>query len=236
VRTIGNTFRIRINNPVTLYMYSWAIQPDSFMEMDKARALFKYKNRMLEAALGAYMLSGPALWCTTPLEENFVLDFKFRDQDYTIIIDVSNPREFIMKNDASIREMPQLANMLINVIIKQTFRETHLRQIGKRPHFFDTQNTRTLEDVDLRVWSGFKATAALAELGLTLSVDSILKFMTTKTVLDRIRELQEESHNKGHFLQLVQSEFLGKTVVADWGTNRQYIVHEIDFTQNPTSC
>jgi hypothetical protein len=165
------------------------------MEIDKARAIFKYKNRTLEAALGSYMLLGPAIWTTKPLEEDLILEFNFRGTETTIRIDVSQPKEFVLDGDSSVRQEPQLALMLVNVIIKQAFRETHLRQIGKRPHFFDVKNTHNLEDVGLRVWSGFKATAVLAELGMTVGVDSILKFMTTKTCLDRIRELQNESRN-----------------------------------------
>lgn len=48
---------------------------------------------------------------------------------------------------------------LINIIIKQAFRDTDLKQIGKVPRFFDTQNAIELTQSNLRILSGFKASA-----------------------------------------------------------------------------
>jgi hypothetical protein len=48
---------------------------------------------------------------------------------------------------------------LINVIIKQAFRDTDLKQIGKIPRFFDTKNVIDLAQSKLRILSGFKASA-----------------------------------------------------------------------------
>ena len=52
-----------------------------------------------------------------------------------------------------------MSQNLINVIIKQAFRDTDLKQIGKIPRFFDTKNVIDLAQSKLRILSGFKASA-----------------------------------------------------------------------------
>jgi hypothetical protein len=48
---------------------------------------------------------------------------------------------------------------LLNIIIKQAFRGTHLKQVGKAPRFFDVQKPLVLKDACLQIWNGFKAAA-----------------------------------------------------------------------------
>ena len=80
---------------------------------------------------------------------------------------------------------------LINVILKQAFRETNLKQLGRSPRFFDVHNPTDLPDIGLRMWSGFKASAFQSELGCTLAVDNIFKFMSTKSCLQKIKEIRD---------------------------------------------
>ena len=79
---------------------------------------------------------------------------------------------------------------LINVILKQAFRETNLKQLGRSPRFFDVNSPVSLNNIGLTMWSGFKASAFQSEFGVTLAVDNIFKFMSTKTCLERIHELR----------------------------------------------
>jgi len=48
---------------------------------------------------------------------------------------------------------------LINVILKQAFRETNLKQLGRSPRFFDVNSPVDLSRIGLTMWSGFKASA-----------------------------------------------------------------------------
>lgn len=47
----------------------------------------------------------------------------------------------------------------------------------------------------LRILSGFKASALQTQVGCTLVVDSIFKFMSTTTCLERIVQLKDECYN-----------------------------------------
>lgn len=46
-------------------------------------------------------------------------------------------------------------------------------------------------------------------------------------------EIKESSHSKHQFEQIVKLEFVNKSVIADWGNKRTYIVHDVDFEKNP---
>ena len=48
---------------------------------------------------------------------------------------------------------------LINIIIKQAFRDTNLRQIGKQPRFFDVSKAIEVEGSGLQACPGFRASA-----------------------------------------------------------------------------
>ena len=79
---------------------------------------------------------------------------------------------------------------------------------------------------------GFKASAFQTELGCTLAIDSCFKFMSTISCLEKIHELKERSHSEHQFQQMVKLEFTRKSVIGNWGTKRQYIVHDVDFEKS----
>lgn len=82
---------------------------------------------------------------------------------------------------------------------------------------------------------GFKASAFQTELGCTLAIDSIFKFMSTTTCLEKIRELKQRAHSDHQFEQIVKTEFSRKSVIGNWGSKRTYIVHDVDFEKSVTS-
>ena len=71
-------------------------------------------------------------------------------------------------------------------------------------------------------------------MGCTLAIDSVFKFMTTTTCLEKIRELKSRSHSDHQYEQAVKLEFNRKSVIGNWGAKRTYIVHDIDFEKSVT--
>ena len=82
-------------------------------------------------------------------------------------------------NDTFSNKDNDVKQQIINVIIKDAFRSTDLRQIGKTPRFFDTTNPMVLQREQLKIWSGFKASAYQSKMGCVLAIDNIFKFMST---------------------------------------------------------
>jgi len=98
---------------------------------------------------------------------------------------------------------------LLNIIIKQAFRETSLKQVGKAPRFFDVESPVVIHHAGLQIWTGFKAAAVQSKLGTMLCMDSIFKFMCTRSCLDTIDDLKKRAKDNAGWMQLVRQEYQG---------------------------
>ena len=87
----------------------------------------------------------------------------------------------------------------------------------------------------LMIWPGFKASVQHTQLGLTIAVDRIFKFISTKTCLDHIYELKQKIRDDNRWKQAVNTEFARKSIMANWGAKKTYIVEAVDFEKSPTS-
>lgn len=83
-------------------------------------------------------------------------------------------------------------SQILNVIVKQAMSETGLLQFGKRPRFFDSSTPINVEELNMQIWSGFKATAYKYSSCCSLIIDSCARFMSTKSVLDSIHEIYDD--------------------------------------------
>lgn len=122
---------------------------------------------------------------------------------------------------------------LLNIIIKDAFRGTKLKQIGKAPKFFNMDKGINMPESGLMMWPGFKASAFAYQSGITLVIDNINKFMSTVSCLDRINEIFDRDRKFAH--PKILKEFKGKSIVAQWGNKKTYIVRDVIFTSNPIS-
>ena len=165
-----------------MFQYVVRITPDEFCEADKARAIFRTKARAIEAAIGTNFFSGNNIYTLNEIAEDVSFDTNFRGTACQISIEVEDGNQIEL--DANfINKETSLSQNIINCIIKEAFRETDLKQIGKTPRFFDIKNPTEFSSIGLRMWEGFKASALNTKIGLTLTIDSIFKFVTTQTCL-----------------------------------------------------
>ena len=126
---------------------------------------------------------------------------------------------------------------LLNIIVKQAFRETSLRQIGKQPRFFDVSKAIEVEGSGLQACPGFRASAFNYTSGLTIVLDNINKFISNKTCLERIQEIYEQAEQgqvKDPISRIIH-EFQYKTVVGKYGMRKTYLVEDIDFKYTPVT-
>lgn len=120
-------------------------------------------------------------------------------------------------NDKFENAQNTVSQNLLNIIVKQAFRETDLKQIGKTPRFFDLKSAQDLERSNLRIMSGFKSSVVQTQLGCTLVVDSIFKFMSTESCLTKINQLRNRVPNAQQWQAKVCDEFVDQSIIADWG-------------------
>jgi len=199
------------------------------------------EKKRIELMIGKFIYSGFNLWTTQPITESYTLHSKLMGQKITLVIDYGG--EHIV-NTSDIenpqRQDCQAMNQILNVIVKQAMSETGLLQFGNRPKFFDSTSPLNVEELDMQIWNGFKATAYKYESGCALIIDSCSRFMSTKTVLDRIHELYddivgESNHSRGidKFQDESRKEFVGSSIIANYGVKKTYIIDDIKFDLGP---
>jgi len=233
VNITSNQFSLSFES-IIVYQYVIRITPEEFNESDKTRAIVRTKYKVMNDILGTHFFSGNNIYMLNPLEEDVTIETSFRGAEATILIDTTSSNEIVLDKNF-VNTEKSLSQNIINCVIKEAFRQTTLKQIGRSPRFFDIQNPIDLSHLGLKIWPGFKASATQTTMGVTLAIDSIFKFVTTQTCLDRINQLKDQSASEEEFHHKVSLEFCNQSVVADWGNMRTYIVSEVDFTQNPVS-
>ena len=157
---------------------------------------------------------------------------------------IDNEGEYIV-NTSDI-ENPQRADcqamsQILNVIVKQAMSETGLLQFGNRPKFFDSSSPLNVDELQMQIWNGFKATAYKYQSGCALIIDSCSRFMSTKTVLDRIHELYDDILEKfqdtqkavPRFQEACRQEMVNSSIIANYGNKRTYIVQDVKFDLGP---
>jgi len=92
-----------------------------------------------------------------------------------------------------------------------------------------------IHSAGLQIWTGFKAAAVQSKLGSMLCMDSIFKFMCTRSCLDRIDELKKNFSDSKKWETAVRAEYSQQVIIANWGNRRSYTVNDVDFTHSPTT-
>lgn len=91
-------------------------------------------------------------------------------------------------------------------------------------------------DTGLLACPGFRASAYQYSSGLTLVMDSVTKFIQTKTIMDVMKEwFHGEFPKKPSDQDEVKAFFKGQTFVTTYGSRRSYEVHDIIFDECPSS-
>jgi hypothetical protein len=207
------------------------------MEMwdaDLVQRIVKFKAATMEKCFGLYVVSGKSIYLLSDLSESVSIDVTFRGANYTILID-SKDVQHIQLSTSFVNDQNSVHQSLINIIIKRAFRDTNLKQIGKTPKFFDVNNFIDMPAQKMKIFQGFKASAQSNEFGCTFVIDSIFKFQSTQSCGERMEEIRRESRDNDEFMRRCRDEFVGNSIIADWGNQRQYIVEDINFELTPSS-
>lgn len=199
------------------------------------QGIFRTIKRKVDAILGLYVTSGRAVFTTTDLDESLVIACEFRGIKYEVCINVDSKRFFSGKQLENAKmEDHNVMHTLLNIIVKQAFRETKLRQIGRQPRFFDLNAAIDVEGSGLQACPGFRASAFNYISGMAIVIDNINKFISNKSCLERIHEIMESPDIRDK-VSRIQYEFQFKTVIGAYGHKKTYIVEDIDFKKNPVN-
>ncbi len=144
IALMTNQFKLRLSQDLSVYQYDVSVSPDHMSDSYIMQGLFKLLKKQLDAILGLYVQSGRSVFTTTDLTESVSFNPSFRSIDYRVLIDVESKTFFSGKSMGKMEDH-NVMHTLLNIIVKQAFRETNLRQIGRQPRFFDVSKAIEVE-------------------------------------------------------------------------------------------
>jgi hypothetical protein len=120
-------------------MYVLEVQPMHIWDPNLVNKVMRLKRTALERALGPHVCSGKSLYTLNEIDQDLVFKAKVGSEEYTISVNMDSVC-VVNLNDTFSNKENDVKQQIINVIIKDAFRSTDLRQIGRSPRFFDTSN------------------------------------------------------------------------------------------------
>jgi hypothetical protein len=143
VNLVSNQYLLKLGTSLQVYQYALDISPMPIWDANQVHRIVRTKARALERGLGHYVCSGKSIYTINEIEEDLTFKTMFRGQEYIISIDKTTEAPLMLDGTFSNKDN-DVKQQLINVIIKEAFRGTDLKQIGKSPRFFDTNNPMML--------------------------------------------------------------------------------------------
>ncbi len=141
---------MKFGTELSVYQYEISINDDIMHESFILHGIFRQIKRRVESILGLYVISGKSVFTTTDLQESLLIKAEFQSKKYEVLINADSKKYFSGKSiHTSKMEDHDIIHNLVNIIIKQAFRDTDLRQIGKQPRFFDVSKAIEVEGSDL---------------------------------------------------------------------------------------
>lgn len=125
---VTNQYKMKLGTELNVYYYDISISPEVISDSYVIHGIFRNCKKQLDMIMDIHVLSGRSIFTTTDLEESILIKTEFKSQQYDVIIDVDSKRYISGKNTGMIKmEDHSIVHNLINIIIKQAFRDTKLK-------------------------------------------------------------------------------------------------------------
>ncbi len=193
------------------------------------------KYSAIESALGMFVFHGDLVYAA----QQIVMPLRFEKVvlrrcsfNFSIELCDSIPKMTLgeMLEDKS---PTSTLNSFINVLLKQLMRNMGLQQMGRNPHFFNTESQRFVERANLQIWDGFKASSIQYDNGFHLMVEDICKFMPSDSCLGIIDGIYDSCKTDDEYQKKTRDFFTGATVLTQYGQKRPYRISDVDFDKTP---
>jgi len=119
----------------------------------------------------------------------------------------------------------------LNNLIKKFFYSKKFVRIGNSGKYFNPQSPKVLSNSGIFLFNGYETKFNLTQGGLFLQVDSMIRIVQTKTVLEEIDIIyKKNSHlTKDEKREVVKRELYGKTIMANYGNSKIWIIKDVIF-------
>ena len=232
VRLLTNQYKISLAEELGIYQYEIVVTPD-VTETYLFNSIVYQARKMLSILVGLYVQSGRTIFTVASILENFHADVKFGAKSYVVSINKEFTSFFTSKNfeDSSAEDHLVIHNLLNN-ILKRALQDSTYKQIGKLPRFFNLKKQMEV-DGGLIAFPGFKASTYKCSNSTTIVIDNLFKFITSNTCLEKIKEIRYQNPDGDYWKELVEAEFVNRSVLVQWGNRRAYIIKRILFDEHP---
>lgn len=215
IELITNNFRIKSQNHGIIYTYrvdfidgqaAAMIEPKntqggaedqvsnvsrgSFSQLETFQ---KYKiinahTQQLKQIFLQFVFVGSNLFSTSDFDSQITLEttMPFYGRYYTIVIEKCSAFLLDDLNNSKMEDHP-VALSFINSIIKNSLRNSQLRQIGRNPRFFMPARAKVFQS-QVEMWPGFFTSSWIFQRGLYLIIDNISKFLSVDNCLVLIQD------------------------------------------------
>lgn len=125
MNVVSNQYKLRLTD-LHVLQYELEIKGMDIWDANLMQRIMRYKRTALEQCLGQFVVSGKAIYSLQELENDFSIDVCLKDTKYTIFIGVSSQTRVHLSSNFS-NEENSVDQTMINIIIKQAFRDTNLK-------------------------------------------------------------------------------------------------------------
>jgi len=206
VKLCANYFKVSSRNPVAMKMYRVKFEPEMFNPKYCRNLVDNLKDK-----LGVYVFDGkdsiyllnepPRTSFDTSLRngEEFKLRFTFcRDIEYT---------------EATYFQ-------IMNLVIRKSLQDMKLELIGRS--YFDPFASMMIHGAKLQIWPGYATAIRQYERSLLLCCDFAHKVIREETVLEILRECEQDStRGRIEYQAMAKKRIVGITVISSYN-NKNY--------------
>lgn len=123
---VSNQYKLKLGSSVQVYQYALQIIGMEMWDSNLVQKIIRFKRTALEKALGLYAVSGACIYILSELDEDVKFDCMMQGTKYVIYIDKST-LSLVTLEDKFDNQDNTVTQTLINIIIKQAFRDTNLK-------------------------------------------------------------------------------------------------------------
>ena len=240
----SNLMKLTISQPMKkIYVYSIEIQPE--IAKDNFTLQIKiYKNLQPELSnyFIKYSFAGYNMFAVPKMhEKEIIIKETIEGEEYRITFrEVSSLsfEEIIDNQEINLKKKAFVEKLIKDILLssKDTIRFGSDRMIIQ----MNKENVMKGNDGS-SIYKGFYTSAQITESGLYLMVLNMNKYISGKTMYDKIKQIKSENSKESeNEIRALIEDYIEehKTVLTTYGSFRAYRIEKIDFEKTPlnTSC
>uniref|UniRef100_A0A1Q3F3E7 Putative translation initiation factor 2c eif-2c n=1 Tax=Culex tarsalis TaxID=7177 RepID=A0A1Q3F3E7_CULTA len=215
----ANYFRVIRHEDERLFLYRVDFTPA--VETRRAQNSIMYN---LKPQIGGYLFDGTQLFTRNKLcdeEIQYETKYKANNEDYTIKL----------RRVGVVEGTNEAAFQVYNLMNRKAMGGLRLQLIGR--NFFDPDAKVNLSQYKIDLYPGYITSIRQHEQDVLMCAELTHKVMRTDTCHDLFEKCM--MNQRGNLQDNYKREVIGATVMTTYGSNKMYVVNDVDFSLSPES-